>query len=49
MKFIRSYWMKFVLNVIHVLNVKNPAKYILDLAVAADRAGWDGYPERLSG
>lgn len=34
--------MKFGLNVIHVWNVENPAEYILDLAVAADKAGWDG-------
>jgi len=35
--------MKFGLSVIHVWNVKNPAKYILNLAVAADKAGWDGF------
>lgn len=35
--------MKFGLNVIHVWNVKNPAEFLLDLAVAADEAGWDGF------
>lgn len=35
--------MKFGLNVIHVWNVKNPAEFLLDLAVAADKAGWDGF------
>lgn len=31
--------MKFGLNVIHVWNMKNPAKFVLDLAVAADGVG----------
>lgn len=35
--------MKFRLSVIHFWNVKNPAKFILNLAVAADAAGWDGF------
>ncbi len=35
--------MRFGLNVIHVWNVDNPAEYILNLAVAADKAGWDGF------
>ncbi|TET62485.1 LLM class flavin-dependent oxidoreductase [Candidatus Bathyarchaeota archaeon] len=34
--------MKFGLNVIHVWNIENPAEYILNLAVAADKAGWEG-------
>jgi len=34
--------MKFGLNVVHVWNVENPAEYILNLAVAADKAGWEG-------
>jgi len=34
--------MKFGLNVIHVWDVENPAEYILNLVVAADRAGWEG-------
>ena len=34
--------MKFGLNVIHVWNVENPAEYILNLAVVADKAGWEG-------
>ncbi|NIO36131.1 LLM class flavin-dependent oxidoreductase [Candidatus Bathyarchaeota archaeon] len=35
--------MKFGLSVIHVWNVKNPAEFLLNLAVAADEAGWDGF------
>ena len=35
--------MKFGLNVIHVWNVENPTEFILNLAVAADEAGWEGF------
>jgi len=39
--------MKFGLNVINVWDerehVKNPAEFLLNLAVAADKVGWDGF------
>jgi alkanesulfonate monooxygenase SsuD/methylene tetrahydromethanopterin reductase-like flavin-dependent oxidoreductase (luciferase family) len=35
--------MKFGLGVIHVWNAENPAEFILNLAVAADEAGWSGF------
>lgn len=39
--------MKFGLNVINIWDkaehVKNPAEFLLNLAAAADRAGWDGF------